>query len=254
MRNIRKVLLSILIVFMCFISFKSNISAKESNVYVFYGKTCPHCEAALEYLNSIKDKYDLNIYKYEVWYDESAQEKLNLVADFLDYNVSGVPFVVINNTPISGYSKGSTDETYRYHIKQSKKKGFVDNVGITLGVVEGKIITTTKSDNKDNFNYKLPFIGEVDLKGISLPIVSIFLGLIDGFNPCAMWILLFLISTLIGMKDKKRLWILGICFLLTSSLVYLAFMLSYLEFAKMINGVVIARLIIALVEIGRAHV
>ena len=40
------------------------------------------------------------------------------------------------------------------------------------------------------------------------------IGLIDGFNPCAMWVLLFLISVLIGMKNKKRMWSLGIAFLL----------------------------------------
>ena len=51
------------------------------------------------------------------------------------------------------------------------------------------------------------------------------------------------------MKDKKRLWILGITFLLTSSLVYLMFMLSWLQFAKMISGVMIVRTIIALVAV-----
>ena len=64
-----------------------------------------------------------------------------------------------------------------------------------------------------------------------------------------MWILLFLISTLIGMKDKKRLWILGSTFLISSALVYLAFMVSWLEFAKVISGIKLVRMAIALVAL-----
>ena len=235
-----------------FILFNGKVSAKEVNVYMFYGKTCPHCEEALKYLDSIKDKYDLKIYKYEVWYDEDNQKLMKKMGEFLDINVTGVPFTIIDNTPIIGYQKGNTDETYRYHIKQASKDNFVDKTGIKLGVVDKsellKNTTTTTKENK-NMNIKIPVVGKINLKNMSLGLSSIVLGLVDGFNPCAMWILLFLISTLIGMKDKKRLWILGITFLVTSSLVYLMFMLSWLHFAKMISGVFIVRTIIALVAV-----
>ena len=143
------------------------------------------------------------------------------MGNFLDTNVTGVPFAIIDNTPIIGYEKGNTDETYRYHIKLAAKDDFVDKVGVELGVVdklELKKTTTTINKKSKNINISLPVIGKVNIKKMSLGLASIVLGLVDGFNPCAMWILLFLISTLIGMKDKKRLWILGITFLLTSSL------------------------------------
>ena len=52
---------------------------------------------------------------------------------------------------------------------------------------------------------KIPFFGAVNLKKFSLVTAAIVIGFIDGFNPCAMWILLFLLSVLIGMKDRKRM-------------------------------------------------
>lgn len=250
MNKFKKILFSILLFVTIFISFSVRVSAKSVNVYMFYGKTCPHCEEALEYLNDVKDKYDLKIYKYEVWENDENKALMNEIALLLDVNVRGVPFVIIDNTAIFGYASQMTDETYRYHIKEATKDNFVDKVGIKLGIVNesGVLITNGENQAQDaSYNVKLPIIGKVDLKNISLPVLSILIGIVDGFNPCAMWVLLFLISTLISMKDKKRLWSLGLTFLITSSLVYMAFMVSWLSFAKMISGVLVVRMIIAIV-------
>ncbi len=252
MNKFKKILFSILLFVTIFISFSVRVSAKSVNVYMFYGKTCPHCEEALEYLNDVKDKYDLKIYKYEVWENDENKALMNEIALLLDVNVRGVPFVIIDNTAIFGYASQMTDETYRYHIKEAAKDNFVDKVGIKLGIVNesGVLITNGENQAQDaSYKVKLPIIGKVDLKNISLPVLSILIGIVDGFNPCAMWVLLFLISTLISMKDKKRLWSLGLTFLITSSLVYMAFMVSWLSFAKMISGVLVVRMIIAIVAI-----
>ena len=100
-----------------------------------------------------------------------------------------------------------------------------------------------------SYKVKLPLIGEVKLKNLTLPLVTVVIGLADGFNPCAMWVLLFLISMLIGMKDKKRMWILGSTFLLTSALIYLIFMMSWLNLANLLISVVWVRVIIAIVSL-----
>ena len=75
------------------------------------------------------------------------------------------------------------------------------------------------------------------------------MGLIDGFNPCAMWILLFLISMLIGMKDRNKMFIIGFTFLFTSALVYFILMLFWLDVASILTSVVWIRTIIGIVAI-----
>lgn len=251
MKKIRKILITVLITIGIFLSFNLKVNAKTANVYMFYGKTCPHCHKALEYLDSIKNKYDFKVYKYEVWEDKDNQKLMKKIGKYLGVEAKGVPFVIIDNTPISGFGEGVTEDSYKYHIKAANKESFVDKAGIKLGVVEKENVkeTTTKVANKTDYKIKVPFVGKVNLKKLSLPVVAILIGLVDGFNPCAMWILLFLISTLIGMKDKKRLWILGITFLVSSALVYLAFMVSWLSFAKFISGLTLVRVIIALVAV-----
>ena len=102
--------------------------------------------------------------------------------------------------------------------------------------------------------FNLPFIGKVNLKKVSLLASSVIIGLIDGFNPCAMWILLFLISVLIGMKDRKRMWIIGFTFLFTSALVYMLIMLSWIQIAVKITTVIWIRNLIAIVALIGAFI
>ena len=107
-----------------------------------------------------------------------------------------------------------------------------------------------KNDQKeDKTIYDIPLIGKVDIKKVSVLLVSIVIGIVDGFNPCAMWVLLFLISTLLGMKDRKRMWIIGLTFLLTSALVYMVIMLGWLEIVVNITTSILIRNIIAVIAV-----
>jgi hypothetical protein len=45
----------------------------------------------------------------------------------------------------------------------------------------------------------------INLANLSLPVLTVVIGLLDGFNPCAMWVLLFLITLLLGMENRKRI-------------------------------------------------
>ena len=108
---------------------------------------------------------------------------------------------------------------------------------------------STKPSTKIEQKYEVPILGKIDAKEVSLPLLAIILGLVDGFNPCAMWILVFLISMLFGMKDRKKMWILGSTFIFTSGLVYLLFMISWLNLAVFLTSVKLIRLIIAIFSI-----
>ena len=96
---------------------------------------------------------------------------------------------------------------------------------------------------------KLPIFGKVNLKKLSIPYAASIIGFVDGFNPCAMWVLLFLISMLFTMEDRRRMWILGISFLLTSGIVYMAIMLSWFGIAVNITTSIFVRNIIAIIAI-----
>ncbi len=95
----------------------------------------------------------------------------------------------------------------------------------------------------------LPLIGDVMTASVSLPVLTILLGALDGFNPCAMWTLIFLISLLLGMCDRRRMWILGFAFIIASSSVYFIFMSAWLNLILFLGFIFWIRLLIGLVAL-----
>ena len=98
--------------------------------------------------------------------------------------------------------------------------------------------------------FNLPFLGELDLNSFSLPVLTIIIGGLDGFNPCAMWVLLFLISLLLNMKNRRRMWILGSAFIIVSGTVYFLFLSAWLNVILFYGMVTWLRIVIAIVAIA----
>jgi len=90
------------------------------------------------------------------------------------------------------------------------------------------------------------YFGSFDALSVSIPILTFFVALIDGFNPCAMWVLLFLISLLLDMKEAWKRWYLGAVFLLTTAVAYYLFLLSWLKINELIGLIPITRALIAI--------
>lgn len=235
------------------------VSAKEVNLYLFHGDGCPHCAKEREYLKEIEKEYDdVNIHLYEVWYDTDNQELMAKVKKELNSSTNYVPLTIIGDK----YTVGFNDNTklmIKNNIEKCLKEDCEDVVG---NVLAGKTANETtikkevkepKKDKEDSIK-DLPILGKVDVKKVSLPIMSAVIGLVDGFNPCAMWVLVFLISMLLGTKDRKKMWILGLTFLFTSAFIYLLFMVAWLNVAIKMNTVIWLRITIAIIAIIAAFI
>ncbi|MBQ3475644.1 MAG: hypothetical protein IJH20_05700 [Bacilli bacterium] len=226
------------------------------DLYLFYGDGCPHCAEEESFLNEyLKDKDDIELHKYEVWHDKDNQEILRKVQDAINNHASGVPYMVIGNKPIVGYYDGVTNIQIEEQIEKTRKSSkFVDKVKKVLNnekIDDGNDDNNGNDENVEEDDTEIvPFFGKIKVKEVSLPLLSIVLGFIDGFNPCATWILIFLITMLINMKNRKRMWILGFTFILTSGIMYLLFMLAILSTANYLSGYFFIRLIVAAFSIG----
>lgn len=181
----------------------TKVDNNKINLYLFHGKECPHCEEERIWLKKIEKEYKeyLNIYMFEVWHDDENASMMNDVKEKLEISKSGVPLTVVGEEYFVGYS---------------------DTIGSRI---ESAIKEYAELDTNTN-NVKIPILGNVNMKSVSIPLVAVILGFIDGFNPCAMWILLFLINMLFNLKNKKKAWVLGLTFLLISGLVYFLSMLG----------------------------
>ena len=227
------------------------------NIYLFHSYTCKHCKEEIKLLDELEKEYDnIKVYKYEV-NENGNGELLKNISEIMGSKVTGTPYTIIGNKVFSGYDYENSKGRFKGAIEYYSKYGYEDKVGEYISSIPLPSYEVKDTDPdvdeyiNDYISYKikLPLIGEVKLKNLTLPLITVVIGLADGFNPCAMWVLLFLISMLIGMKDKKRMWILGSTFLLTSALIYLIFMMSWLNLANLLISVVWVRVIIAVVSL-----
>lgn len=220
-------------------------SEKDLNIYLFYGDGCPHCAEEEEWFKTYLEKNkNIKIHRYEVWYDTDNQEKYSKVHEILNDKSNGIPYLIIGESVISGFDKDLTPERIKNAVEYYSNINYKDKVGIYLGVVSKSESGKDESKYEDT-KVKIPLLGTKEAKDVSIGLSAILIGVVDGFNPCAMWILLFLISMLLGMKNKKRMWILGITFLASSALVYFLFLLSWLNLAVFLNKILYIRVAIS---------
>jgi thiol-disulfide isomerase/thioredoxin len=197
-----------------FLLLAKTVLAAEATLYLFWASGCPHCVKEKVFLNTLRGKYpQLEIKDYEITDDRQNLLLLQEMGEKLQADVSGVPFTVIGEKYFSGYL---SDET------------------------TGREIEAAINGISPRFKYS----------HLPLPLLTLVMGVLDGFNPCAMWTLLFLISLLLGMKDRKRMWALGIAFIASSALVYFLFLSAWLNLFLFLGLVVWVRILIGLVALG----
>ncbi len=285
----KKIILFIFSFLFLSISFLSLISkpiyAQETPkiVHLFSSRTCPHCKAERLFLEQYqKENSDIKIY---VYYIDKFNEVVNTnlitqVAKELNISSAGVPITIIGDQVLIGFGDAATTgqeiknlvgseftkPTYQDVVtKIAKEKNLIpvfEDLSLAkvttptpepVGLIPNNNGDQVKQDQDTGVKeISLPLIGKVSLKGMSLPLLTLVLGLADGFNPCAMWTLIFLISLLLGLKDRKRMWILGVSFILASGFVYFLFMAAWLNFFLLVGMIKWVRIVIGLVALGAA--
>jgi len=70
--------------------------------------------------------------------------------------------------------------------------------------------------------------GGIDPASLSLPVLTVLIAGLDAFNPCAFFVLLFLLSLLVHQQDRRRMLLVGLVFVGISGLMYFAFMAAWL--------------------------
>lgn len=246
---VKKIVLFVFAFLMLF-SFSAPVQAEDKlvNIFFFHAEGCLYCAKEEAFYQQLEETdKNVKVYRFEIAYDEEGQAVAKKVEDLLGIKISTVPYTIIGRQSIIGFSEGITDVAILEAIEYNRTHVVRDIVGEMLGVAVP--ITGDEDDPKETI-IRLPIFGEVKAQSVSLPLLAVVIGTLDGFNPCAMWVLLLLISMLIHIKEKWKMWTLGLTFLFTSAIMYFFFMLSWLNITMLFGSVFILRLIIGAVAVG----
>lgn len=236
-----------------------DLVAPKAQIEVFERLECGHCQDEKAFLNKLAtQRSDFTVNFRDI--TEPENEALWLELTELEGLSKSTPVTLVGNTVILGFD---TDETTGKRIEK-----LIDlSIGEETLTVE-EYIASGGSGNVESFDngtcdieggeciednsltYDLPFLGPTDLKQYSLPTLSIILGFIDGFNPCAMWVLVTFLIVLVQAGSRKRMWQIAGLFIAAEAIMYYLILNVWMttwNFVKLDN---IITPIIGLVAIG----
>lgn len=170
---------------------------------VFVREGCPHCAAAKDFLKQLRtERPELRITLREVDRDESARDELIELSRSAGIWPPGVPMFVIGDHILLGFDDA-------------------EHMGAEVRALIG--------DRPQKDAIETGQFGTLSASSLGLPLFTLSMGLLDGFNPCAMWLLLFLLSLLVRLKSRRRMALVAGTFVLVSGAVYYAFMAAWLN-------------------------
>jgi len=169
---------------------------------VFTRPGCSHCARAKEYVNDLRARRpDVRVIVSDIVADPASRARLRELAD-RHGTLMAVPTFLVGDHLVVGFdSAATTGPTI---------ERWLDEQPDALDAVE------------------LPVVGTVRVRELGLPLFAVVLGLVDGFNPCAMWVLLFLLSLLVNLQSRRRMAAIGGTFVLVSGVAYYLFMTAWL--------------------------
>jgi len=172
---------------------------------VFVRDGCPYCADAKAFLDGVqRQRPGLLIVYRPVDTDPAAREELNALSRAHGAWPPGVPAFHAAGQLIVGFESA---ETTGREVLQLIDAG-----------------TAAQKQSVDS-----ALFGTLSAQRLGLPLFTLALGLLDGFNPCAMWVLLFLLSMLVRQNDRRRMALIAGTFVLVSGAVYYAFMAAWLN-------------------------
>ncbi len=200
-------------------------------VQVFWREGCPHCEKEIAFLQGQTAALPwLQLEYHEIGSSRTARELFVATAQRFGETPNAVPFTVVGDRYFVGYLDDATSGAAIVAAAHAARS----EPAVQASAQPAPAVPHTTAAVPAQLH--VPLVGMVDTAQLSLPLLTITLAAIDGFNPCAMWALVFLLGLLVGLRDHRRMWVLGVTFVVASALVYFLFMTAWLNLVLFVGA------------------
>jgi hypothetical protein len=203
-------------------------------IHYFRADGCPHCEDAGAFFARLAaEEPRIAVRDYEVSRDPENRALFRAALDALGVAEGGVPFIFVGDWATLGYH---TDATTGAEIRRQAARCLATGCPDALAAIrEGRAPALQPPREAGASLLRLPFVGEVDAAALSLPLLTLTVAALDAFNPCAFFVLLFLLSMMAHQKSRARMLAVGGIFVLFSGLMYFAFMAAWLSLFQLLG-------------------
>jgi thiol-disulfide isomerase/thioredoxin len=185
-------------------------------LYYFWSPTCRHCQTARPFVDALaKENAWIVVKDLEVVHNADNRHLYQTLAESLGQDARSVPGFIFCGEMVTGFDNA---------------EGVGAFLKVRLAECRDRFSATNMvGANSPSMPLGVPFLGPLHIDDWSLPALTLMLAGLDSFNPCAMFVLLFLMTLLVHAKSRARMLVVGGTFVAVSGLAYFAFMAAWLN-------------------------
>jgi len=216
---------------------------------VFTRPGCSRCAAAKAWLPTLEQQHPaVEVVTLDIAGDPGSRQYLGDLVRRHGTAAASVPVFHVCNRLVVGFDRAETSGRRVEAVLEPWTRPCPEPIGVEDDAETPPAESETAIE--------LPLLGTVDARALGMPLFTLAIGLVDGFNPCAMWVLLLLLSILVNVPDRLRILAIAGTFVVVSGAAYFAFMAAWLhvfDWIGCLRPVQIALGMIA-ITIGIVHV
>lgn len=234
-------------------------------IYLFWGEGCPHCAKAKPFYENLANMYpEIELRSYEIYYDEENQKLFLQMAEEYGLEHLAVPTIFIGPYLVQGYSEEQNDaieSTVAYCLQngcadaglflteESSTPTAVVSTRVSPASITPTAIPSSVAETPDTTTaITIPLIGKVQLESKTAFVSTALIALVDGFNPCSLWVLTMLLAITLHTGSRKKVFLIGAIFLFVSALIYGLFIAGLFSVLKITSFMGWIRVLVALIS------
>ena len=198
--------------------------AEEVRIVLFWGDGCPHCASEKAFLEGLVARHTtVAVDAYEVWNDEANRRRFVEVAEAHGIEPSGVPGTFVAGRAWIGFSDAIGAEIEAVVVAELAR---IAAASPTPAPSMSTVPATSVAPAPSASAVELPVFGRRVPAAGSLVTMTALIALVDGFNPCSLWVLSILLAMMLHSGSRRRLLAVGVTFLVVAGAAYGLFMLG----------------------------
>ena len=223
--------------------FASSDGSEQVRLYFFWSSQCPHCLEARPFIESLPQQHSwLLVQSLQLIGQPQNLARFRDLAAQVGFVPSSVPTFVWCGQYMTGYHD---DASTGQDLLRSLATCYREQYGHWPPEFEAP----RDSGQSGEPAVYVPWLGALDPRAYSLPMLAVLLGALDAFNPCAFFVLLFLLSLLVNTRSRLRMLLVGGVFVAVSGLVYFAFMAAWLNLFQLVGQLSLVTLLAGIVAL-----
>jgi cytochrome c biogenesis protein CcdA len=214
-------------------------------VRYFYGDGCPYCALQAVEMDVWERELDVEIHRYEVWNDADARALFQELAAAYGEEAGGVPTTFIGDRVWIGFDDLAAEQMRAYLGSCSAGSCQDPLTALRADAGDTEPVDRDPPDGsidrgREAAPIAVPFFGSVDTQTMDLLPATALIALVDGFNPCSLWVLSVLLAMLLRTGSRRRIAVVGGAFLVTTAAVYglfIAGVFSAMSYVGYLDGI-----------------